>query len=265
MKSFEGGFKPEANIPEETKFEEIPSIESGKKIDFEELIAQEKSLMEEFRGKARNVAKALILTTALSGGGWLAGKISAEKKQGTVTEEVKKETAINNVSSEVGEIEKNAEKKQTIAEISESEVKLEETNLTESSRWSNNVLDSAKEDFDRIKTKEDAEWLIRSHFNQFVSEFYMPKEGNVREGPYGVPIREYATEDIKLLLKNANELKSLLISLNSKYGVANYSKRQQQLDDMIEKLKRKSSYAGQKQMEALERMEKVLNERGSIY
>lgn len=89
----------------------------------------------------------------------------------------------------------------------------------------------------------------------------MPTKGNLKKGPYGIETRDYTEDDSKLLLQNVHEMKKIMQELNTKFGIAAFDKRIKQSDDMIKKLERRSSYSVQKQEEALERMEKLLQQR----
>jgi hypothetical protein len=89
----------------------------------------------------------------------------------------------------------------------------------------------------------------------------MPTKGNLKEGPYGIKTRDYTEDDLKLLLRNTQEMKKIIQELNTKFGIKAFNKRIEQIDDMIKKLERQSSYSGQKQKEALESVEKLLQQR----
>jgi len=208
------------------------------KFEAETALREEKSILERFRGKeGRDIAKVMIFVSALSAGAGIVKEAYAQETQPlTKIEQVKQE--------------KQKEQK----------IEINEANLTASSMWSGNIIESARNDMDKIKTAEDAEWLVRSYFNQFVSEYYMPTKGNLKEGPYGIKMRDYSEDDSKFLLQNAREMKELLQELNEKFGIEAYEKRIEQIDDMITKLEKQSSYAGQKQKEVLERLEKMLQQ-----
>ncbi|MEK7669133.1 MAG: hypothetical protein AAB350_00880 [Patescibacteria group bacterium] len=244
MKSFEDGPSPEQIKSEEEMPSELPKEEvlevreraEEPELKPEQALTQERSVLERFKGKAKQVAGVLLFVSALSAGpGMVSEAYAQETKPATRTEQVQKQE--------------------------KQEEKINETNLTESSKWSRSVVESARADMKKIKTAEDAEWLIRTHFNQLVSEYYMPTKGNLKEGPYGIKTRDYTEDDSKLLLRNAQEMKKVIQELNTKFGIEALDKRMEQVDDMIKKLERQSSYSGQKQKEALERMEKLLQQR----
>lgn len=175
----------------------------------------------------------MLLLTALSAApGFTQGVRGQEGQQPTGTEDVQKEKKSN----------------------------INEANLTGSSIWARGIIESARADLKKIQNAEDAEWLIRSHLNQLVSEYYLPTKGALKEGSYGIKTREYSEDDKKFLHASAQEMKQLLEDLNTKYGVQAYEKRQEQINDMIQKLERRSSYAFQKQKDALERMENTLKQ-----
>jgi len=244
MKSFEAGPSPEQIKLEEEMASELPKeevLEVRERVEEPELkpeqaLTQERSVLERFKGKAKQVAGVLLFVSALSAGpGMVSEAYAQETKPTTRTEQVQKQE--------------------------KQEEKINEANLTESSKWSRSVVESARADMKKIKTAEDAEWLVRTHFNQLVSEYYMPTKGNLKEGPYGIKTRDYTEDDSKLLLRNAQEMKKVMQELNTKFGIEAFDKRIEQVDDMIKKLEQRSSYSGQKQKEALERMEKLLQQR----
>lgn len=245
MKSFEAGSNPEQIKPEEETTLELPkeevletreAVAQEAELKPEKALAHERGVLERFKGKAKQVAGVLLFVSALSAGpGMVSEAYAQETKPATRTEQVQKQE--------------------------KQEEKINEANLTESSKWSQGVVESARADMKKIKTAEDAEWLVRTHFNQLVSEYYMPTKGNLKEGPYGIKTRDYTEDDSGLLLRNAQEMKKIMQELNTKFGIEAFDKRMEQVDDMIKKLERQSSYSGQKQKEALERMEKLLQQR----
>jgi hypothetical protein len=202
----------------------------------EQAIAQERSVLERFKGKAKQVAGVLLFVSALSIAPGVVGEAYAQEN-------------------------KRADQIKQVQKQEKQEEKINEAGLTESSKWSREIIESARTDMKKIKTTEDAEWLVRTHFNQFVSEYYMPTIGNLKDGPYGIKTRDYTEDDSKLLLRNAQEIKKIMQGVNAKFGIEAFDKRMEQIDDMINKLKRQSSYSGQKQKEALERMEELLQQR----
>jgi len=226
MKSFETGpsseqIKPEEEItpelPKEEGLEMRKAVAEQAELKPEQAIAQERSVLERFKGKAKQVAVVLLFVSALSAGPGMVGEAYAqETKPTTRTEQVQKQE--------------------------KQEEKINEANLTESSKWSRGVVESARADMKKIKTAEDAEWLVRTHFNQLVSEYYMPTKGNLKEGPYGIKTRDYTEDDSKLLLRNAQEMKKVMQELNTKFGIEAFDKRIEQVDDMIKKLERQKKF-----------------------
>jgi len=245
MKSFESGPSPEqikseeeitSELPKEEVLEVHEAVAEKAELKPEQAIAQERSVLERFKGKAKQVAGVLLLVSALSAAPGMVGEAYTQEIKPTIhTEQAQKQE--------------------------KQEEKINEANLTESSKWSRGVVESARADMKKIKTAKDAEWLVRTYFNQLVSEYYMPTKGNLKEGPYGIKTRDYTEDDLKLLLRNTQEMKKIIQELNTKFGIKAFNKRIEQLDDMIKKLERQSSYSGQKQKEALERMEKLLQQR----
>lgn len=221
-------------------FENNPIHKQPKEEHSEEAIEKsplpkEKLILERFRGRAGEVARAMMLVSTLVVGSGITKEAHAQESDSpTKTEQVKQE---------------------------EQKLEINEANITTSSKWSGDIVESARNDMSKIKTPEDAEWLVRSHFNKFVSEYYMPTTGDLEEGPYGTKIRNYTEDDSKFLLQNAQEMKELLQEINEKFSVEAYKDRTEQVDDIITKLERKLSYAGQKQNEALKQLERILQQR----
>ncbi len=285
MKSFESGSSPEQLKSEEEIASELPEgKENELELKPEKFLTQERGVLQRFKGRAKQVAGALLFVSALSVAPGMASELyTQETKRNIKIEQAQKQTEgrktidvgggrivdvetgrIISVEGNKGvEVKKDEApiKKQTAIIQEKREEKINKANLTESSRWSQGFIESAHADMKKIKTAEDAEWLVRTYFNQFVSEYYMPTKGNLKEGPYGIKIRNYTEDDSKLLLRNAQEMKRIIQDLNAKFGIQAYEKRIEQIDDMIIKLERQSSYSGQKQKEALERMEKSLQQR----
>lgn len=135
--------------------------------------------------------------------------------------------------------------------------KINEAKLTASSAWARDIIKNTYIDLKKIKTTKDAEWFIRSYINQFVSEYYLPTKGNLKEGVYGIKIREYSQDDIKLLLKITKEMKQILENLNKKYNINTYNKYQDQINNIIENLELQSSFSFQKQKEILDQVDKI--------
>lgn len=155
------------------------------------------------------------------------------------------------------------ENKKPEASLVESEVKIDESKLTESSKWSSEVIGAAQEELGQLKTKEDANWFLRSHFGGLVGEFYIPTKGNLKEGSYGTKIRQYSDEDLKLLLKNTRTMEGIIDELNTKFGgVEDYAGRKEQLKDMVTKLEYNSTYEAKKKREMIDKASKILEEYG---
>jgi cell division protein FtsL len=235
MKSFEKGISPSGQRPAPKK-EVAPSL---KAFDSEKALEKERGILERFGGKAKHIARVMLVVSVLTSGPLLARKAYAEEGQArSKTEEVEHE-------------------KQNL--------EIDKAKLTESSQWSGGIVESARKDLVKIKTADDAEWLVRSYFNKFVSEYYLPTKGDLKEGPYGIKSRQYTLDDLKFLLKNARELKKILRGLNEKFGITAYQNRMEQINDIIYKtegqLEEQSSYAGQKEKESLEQLEKYLEGR----
>lgn len=215
---------------------ESPSASEQEKLQPERAVAQERGVLDRFRGKAKEIAGVMMMLSALSVMPGIPTEAYAEKRK---------------QPTQAGQIQKNKEQH------------VNEAKLTASSTWAGAIMESMRADMGKIKTAEDADWLMRSHFRKFISEYYFPTEGNVKEGAYGVKVRHYSPEDAQFVLKNAQEMKQMLQDLNMRYGmdIELYGKRLERIDDMIGKLERKSSYSYQKRQEELERLEESLRRR----
>lgn len=234
MKSFEMPSNPEADNSSDF---EIPANEpenpgeQESTITAEGAIEEEKSILDKFRGKARQVAKVMTLVSALSFGSGLANESRAEEPKA---------------------------KKQTEQSAEQSAAEINDANVTASSRWSEALVKLANNDRSQLKSSEDAEALVTSYFNQFISEYYLPTQGELKEGSYGMKERIYSDDDLRLLLQNAKEMKKMLEELNTQFGMKAYENRSQQIDDVIAKLERQNSYAGKDEARALEQLNSML-------
>lgn len=252
MNSFERGPSPEQFNKEARESEEEEEGEEEHKeeketqealeqnLDADVAIAEEKGTLEHFKGKAKDVAKVMLLASVLS-----VGPVGPGIAQGEDAQKAQPSTRIERVKQGRGK---------------EQKIEINEANITASSEWSGEIIESAKSDMGKVKTAEDAEWLVRSHFNQFISEYYMPTKGKVKEGPYGTKTRDYTEDDLKYLLQNAQEMKGLVQELDDKFGLEAFDKRMNQINNMITKLESQSSYSGQKKKESLEKLEKMLEQ-----
>ncbi|MCD6270601.1 hypothetical protein J7J23_02350 [bacterium] len=235
MNSFERVAESEPNEEPIGREEEKKEV-LEQNFDTETALREEKSVLEQFRGKAKNIAKVMLLVSALSVGPGMAKEAWAQKTQSAI---------------KVEQIDQ--------AKDEEQKIEINEANLTASSKWSGEIIEAAKNNMNKVKTAKDAEQLVRLYFNPFVTEFYMPTQGRVEEGPYGIKVRHYTEDDTKYLLQNAQEMKELLQELNDKFSIEAFDKRMRQINDMIKKLERRSSYAGQQKERLLhERLKEIL-------
>lgn len=213
---------------ESTPQKNIRTMEELNDFEPEKALAKERGIFERFSGKAKKIGNVMLLVSVLAMTSGVASKVNAQEQKGsdTKTEQVQKDQ----------------------------EEKIDESKLTESSKLFRGIVKSAKVDMGKIKTQEDANWLIRTHFGHFVSEYYMPTEGNVKEGAYGTKTRDYSEEDLKLVLQEAKEMKKIFEDLNVKFKVEAFSSRMEQIDDLIKKVENRSSYSGQKQKALSDKM-----------
>jgi hypothetical protein len=131
---------------------------------------------------------------------------------------------------------------------------IDESKLTESSKWARRYVLDARADMKKIKTAQDAEWLLNTYLGPMMNEFYYPTKGKVERIEPGLTDRTYGEEDAKLVLQSCEEMVDILRELHLRYGVRAYDRRLEQIDDMIARMKTKSSYAYQKEQELLNKM-----------
>lgn len=201
--------------------------------DQDAAIEKERGFLETMEGKAKKVAKVMALVSALSLGAGYGEEAYARDRDDTPRAE---------------QVERSNERPSR------------EERLTSAGRMFDRMVDDAREDMGKIQTAEDAEWLLRAHVDQFVSEYYIPsKGGRVRKDPYGVKVREYSEGDLHSILQNAKDMKNILNEIQEKYGI-DQQKRSEQLDDMIQKVERRASYAGRMEEALMKQMEKQLGQ-----
>src|SRR3989344_1088300 len=151
-------------------------------------------MFEKFNGKAKKLVQAVALTAAIV----------------TPVQEAQAEPA--------------GRAKTTAAEKMKAE-HIDESKITESGKLFRKIMKELRADSKNVKTQEDANWLVRDHFGGFVTEYYMPSKVNIKEGAYGTTERQYAPEDLKLVLNSAREMKKIIEDLNNKYKIEAYDKR----------------------------------------
>lgn len=170
-------------------------------------------------GKARQVAKVMALVSALSFGSSYSQESHAfEASRGTPRAERYVHSAEQRMPRE--------------------------ERMSSVGRMFDRIADNAHRDMRKVKTAEDAELLLRAHYDEFVSEYYAPTRGNVRSRSYGTRAREYTIGDLHSIISNANDLKGILNELHQNYGV-DHERRSAQMDDLIQKVERTASYSGQ--------------------
>jgi hypothetical protein len=202
-----------------------PEAEINPEQSHNAFMAREQSVLEKFRGKARDVAKVMMFVSGLAAGEGMVSEAHAEQpRQGQKVE------------------------------------KAERRNLTENSKWSDEIATEARRDLKDVQTAQDAEGLVANHFNHFVSEFYLPTKGDVVEAAYGVKTREYSKDDASEVLDNARIMKSILEQLHAKFILAGYENRLSQINDVIIKIERKTTVAGQSEQQILKRAQEIIPE-----
>lgn len=190
------------------------------------IIDREESLSERLQGSARKAAKVMMLITALSA---LPGFAK---------------------DAEAQEYRSNNDLARTEQMYSKGSQESEKKQLTQASGWAGEKVKSALKDLRDIKTAQDAEWLVRSHMDGFVDDFYSAPRGSSGRSTYNAPERVYTIQDAKYAIDCAKTLKGVMEDLQGKYGVSNYEKRQARLDGVISNLEQQTSYSFQKEQEA---------------
>lgn len=211
--------------------EPLPPKSTEAPFDQNAAVEKERGFLERVEGKARQVAKVMALVSALSfGSGYAQESYAVESTDDTPKAE---------------RIERSHDRT------------LGKERLTSAGRMFDRIVDDARKDMSKIKTAEDAEWLLRAHFDRFVGEYYTPTRGHVRKTPFGTRVREYSEGDLHSLLENAHDMKDILIQLHETYDI-DHTERLRQIDDIIEKVERSSSYAGIVQSALMKQVEKQL-------
>ncbi len=202
--------------------EVVDSIESA---DFkpEQALNKEKTLFERFSGKAKKIARVMTLVSALSAAPGLVQEAYAEQKSPDV---------------KVKQVEKES---------------INEANVTESGKWAKEILDQAKSELSEVKTREDAIHFINSNAGSFMRECYFPTKGNIRQAEL-VPtltLRKYSVDDLRLIAQVAEQLKTILQDLDSKYSMGGtIDKVKTNLDDIDKKASSETLYSSRKQADA---------------
>ena len=119
--------------------------------------------------------------------------------------------------------------------------------LSNATSESSAIMQRARADLPRIKSPEDAEWFIWTHFNKLIKESFPTEAGG------NTPVRRYTEGDRKLMLGYVREMRTILDDFKVRYGLAAHEDRVQQLESLTKRVERASTYAFDKQAEALER------------
>jgi hypothetical protein len=230
-------------------FEHEPSFfesETSSEFRSEEVLGREKTVLDKFRGRAKELAALMIFASSIACGPRVErADAGAHDRTNIEMQNTKPRPA--RPSTLQKEIPTSISARTSVSSTAEAGVGSENNDTPNNSEVS------------RLKTKEDAEWYVRSHLNPLISEFYIPTKGEVVEGPYGVPIRKYSAEEYGMQLKSARIMERTLTYLHKKFGLDNFEERMAQIRDMITKLEQQSSYAGQAQREILDAAERALN------
>ncbi len=220
---FEQEKRPDAEGAEAIDFRRLKEMESA------EAQIQEKTLLEKFVGKAREMAGVFMLVT-------LAACSKEKSPESIPAVETPPTPAATTVHGE------------NVEEINAA-------NITDASKWSANIINSMKADRSRVKTAEDADMFLKLHVGEFLFETYAPKVLKAalknKRAEEIKDFMDYTTDDYRLTLKNARALRSTADELMTGFGLAEkYKEARDELDELIRTLEWNTSYAGEKAREA---------------
>lgn len=165
----------------------------GRELNTQSALMQEKTMLEKFRGKAKEVANVLVLTSILSATPGVINEAYAEKRKSGIRTEQTQEKSKNEINH---------------------------TGLTESSTWSLSMMETIRKEAKNIRTREDAIKLIGQgkEIRLFFQELYAPTKGKLIKG-WIINSREYSEDDLVLLYKSVKELDRLLRDLETNYNL----------------------------------------------
>jgi len=256
------GWRLEAGVVKYSHMEKLPTFENSNET-VREFRQKEQDLAERLKGKAKNLARVFSVITAFS--------LGAEAQAGEVDMFPSFQDTLSDMKADLGkENNRNKENKFALPQefkqegtptrpesqsqevVGKNEVEPSEENLeydlskATNSRWAGKAVEKAKEEMNQLETSEDGKWWIRTHLRTMVEGFY-PLDGKSRE---------FNADDCKHIASSAIELKKLFGQLEEKFPDLSSSVlgANEQLDDIIQKAKSKSSYTRQKQQELLKNM-----------
>mgnify|MGYP001589649351 CR=1 FL=1 len=213
----------------ENPSEDLENKEGGE--SFQDEFDKEEGFLTRFSGKAKSVAKLLILATAVNFGALGADRLEA-----------KDATAAGN--------------KDQVTETQKSEFK-----EVAKENWATQILEDFKSDMKAVKTQEDFKWAARDAFNRFNQEFYFPEYDASGKKITGGAVEqmkisldtEMSREGVEEITGAIQEFLGIVEEGDKKYG----TQYAETFDDKLESIKkhaeRRSSVAFKKQQEILKR------------
>ncbi|MHB8173190.1 MAG: hypothetical protein ACYDFU_01865 [Nitrospirota bacterium] len=269
--------------------EKFPESNEYKK-SLEELLRSEKDALAGYEGirKKKKIGAVLLLASVLAIGGCNFG--AQEHQRGGESGKNEKEVVLihNAVPMEKHEQakriarvadwqEENAlvverETKHAVQASERREVIVEHRNaehLTASSTWIDPMVEKAEHDESELQSREDAEWFIKSTINELTQEFYFPTQGvfdarlaDKDLDSIGAPkVRKYTPDDGEHIREQVQKIVGIVKNVDKKFGTDFYKDYSEQIKDVLAKAQEESSYAHNKQIDALRNAEKVLDEK----
>lgn len=139
--------------------------------------------------------------------------------------------------------------------------------LTESSKWSIEIVTGLKNELAKIKPNdyEGREAVIRFSYSKFVTEYYFPTKGKLEDLSHGMKMRKCSDEDWRQLSAAINEMKAIVekhyeqtvaaassTKENKEDAEIIYNKRISQLKDMTLKVEIASSPSTKARLEMID-------------
>ncbi len=210
--------------------EKVDSVESDE-FKPEQILTEEKSLLERFTGKAKKIARVMTIVSALSVAPGMVQEVYAQE---------------NKSGAKVEQVQSNPE------------------NLTEASTWASEIVEKAKADMSEIKTAKDADALLGDYLVQFLNKWRFLNKNISKDVNKNLDKRGYTKEDTKLILQRSQEMEGILDEIDGKFGAdkVSYSRLGRPfLKDIMKDIEWESSYAYKKQQENFKRLDEQLNKK----
>ncbi len=128
---------------------------------------------------------------------------------------------------------------------------------TAKTAWAQEMVGSSKQEINQLQNAEDVRMWVLTHIGPFFGEYYSPTKGPLVPGTYQ-PSRRLSPDEARFVLAQAEDLESQYINLHKKFKLPTIPNITDQFTTMKESLVENTSYAYQKQLEMLDKLEKGL-------